>query len=77
MGTSSSLFSGALSSLTTSNASSIIVDAIESVLEKVSQQENDIAAWPNAFKGWDSDNNPVRLLPSPHPATTCSTITSI
>ena len=63
MGTSSSLFSGALAQLTSSNASSIIVDAIQSVLESVSQQENDIAAWPNAFKGWDSDNNPVRQPP--------------
>lgn len=68
MGTSSSLFSGALAQLTTSNASSIIVDAIQSVLEKVSDQENDIAAWPNAFAGWDTDNNPVSS-PPPNVAT--------
>jgi lysophospholipase len=57
MGTSSTLFSGALVQLTAANASSIIVDAIQSLLSSISDQENDIAAYPNPFAGWN--NTPV------------------
>lgn len=57
LGTSSTLFSGALVQLTAANASSIIVDAIQSLLSSISDQENDIAAYPNPFRGWN--NTPV------------------
>jgi lysophospholipase len=60
-GTSSTLFSAALTTLTTANASSIIVDAIQSILSDISQQDNDVAQYPNAFAGWNPDTNPVCL----------------
>lgn len=60
-GTSSTLFSAALTTLTTSNASSVIVDAIQSVLADISDQDNDIASYPNPFANWNSDSNPVSL----------------
>lgn len=59
MGTSSTLFNSALVQLTTANASGIIVDALQGILQSIGEQENDIARYPNSFAGWNQDNNPV------------------
>ncbi|KAI9633403.1 lysophospholipase catalytic domain-containing protein [Dioszegia hungarica] len=62
-GTSSTLFSGALLTLTASNASSIIVDAIESILKDIGEQDNDVALFPNSFANWNPDTNPIADFP--------------
>ena len=62
-GTSSTLFSGALVTLSSANASSFIVDAIESILREIGDQDNDVALYPNSFANWNPDTNPVSLLP--------------
>jgi hypothetical protein len=62
MGTSSTLFSGALAQLKDAQASGlsgVALSAIQSILESVSSDENDIAQVRNSFKGYNSDNNPV------------------
>jgi lysophospholipase len=58
-GTSSTLFSGALVTLSSANASSLIVDAIKSILEDIGDQDNDVALYPNSFANWNPDTNPV------------------
>jgi lysophospholipase len=65
MGTSSTLFSGALLQLQNAEASGIsgvALSAVQSILQKVSSQDNDIAQVRNSFKGYNTDNNPVRPI---------------
>jgi len=62
LGTSSTLFSGALLQLQNAQASGIsgvALSAVQSILERVSGQENDIAQVRNSFKNYNTDNNPV------------------
>jgi len=62
LGTSSTLFSGALLQLQNAEASGIsgvALSAVQSILQKVSSQDNDIAQVRNSFKGYNTDNNPV------------------
>ena len=63
LGTSSTLFSGALLQLQNAEASGIsgvALSAVQSILQSVSSDDNDIAQVRNSFKGYNTDNNPVR-----------------
>jgi len=65
LGTSSTLFSGALLQLKDAQASGIsgvALSAVQSILQSVSSDENDIAQVRNSFKGYNTDNNPVSSL---------------
>jgi hypothetical protein len=65
MGTSSTLFSGALAQLQNAEASGIsgvALSAVQSILQGVSGQENDIAQVRNSFKNYNAGNNPVRSV---------------
>jgi lysophospholipase len=65
MGTSSTLFSGALAQLQNAEASGIsgvALSAVQSILQGVSGQENDIAQVRNSFKNYNAGNNPVYPL---------------
>ncbi|SMY19915.1 unnamed protein product [Zymoseptoria tritici ST99CH_1A5] len=57
-GTSSSLFNAALTTLSGQNGngafSSLVVDALKGVLEKISSSEEDIADWVNPFFGYNN-----------------------
>ncbi|KAI0106675.1 lysophospholipase catalytic domain-containing protein [Daldinia grandis] len=59
MGTSSSLFNAfLLENLTSSGLPEIVVDALQSVLTHIGEDNNDIAAWtPNPFYGYNNDTN--------------------
>lgn len=62
LGTSSTLFSGALLQLQNAQASGIsgvALSAVQSILERISGQDNDIAQVRNSFKNYNTDNNPV------------------
>lgn len=65
-GTSSTLFNGAYLSLNSSSvsgvASSIIKNAIEAVLKAIGEDQNDVALYPNPFKGWHPDTNPLASI---------------
>lgn len=58
-GTSSSLFNAALTTLSGQNGngafSSLVVDALKGVLEKISSSEEDIADWVNPFFGYNNN----------------------
>lgn len=60
MGTSSSLFNQfLLSNLTTLNVPSLVIDAIEDVLNSLGSTNNDIAQYvPNPFLNWSPTTNP-------------------
>jgi len=65
LGTSSTLFSGALLQLKDAQASGIsgvALTAVQSILEGISSDDNDIAQVRNSFKGYNTDNNPVSSL---------------
>ncbi|GAP88698.1 putative lysophospholipase catalytic domain-containing protein [Rosellinia necatrix] len=59
MGTSSSLFNQVLlQNLTSSSLPDVITDALTSILEKIGQDENDIAEWrPNPFYKYHPESN--------------------
>lgn len=59
MGTSSTLFNGALLSLNSSQSEGFFLEAIQGVLGKISDAENDVARVPNTFAKWDEQTNPV------------------
>lgn len=62
LGTSSTLFSGALLQLQNAEASGIsgvALSAVQSILSRVSSEDNDIAQVRNSFKNYNTDNNPV------------------
>jgi len=52
VGTSSTLFNGLFNELITSDGSSIIKDALGSILGDVSSDQNDVSVVPNPFQGW-------------------------
>ncbi|GAO49298.1 hypothetical protein G7K_3449-t1 [Saitoella complicata NRRL Y-17804] len=56
MGTSSSLFNAALLQINGSDTS-ILTDAAEAILSRISADEEDIAAYPNPFYGWKNSTN--------------------
>jgi len=69
LGTSSTLFSGALLQLQNAEASGIsgvALSAVQSILQSVSSDDNDIAQVRNSFKGYNTDNNPVCPI-NPYP----------
>ena len=57
MGTSSSLFNQAILQLDTVEAPSFIIESLESVLEDIGDDNNDIADWPNPFFGFNNETN--------------------
>jgi lysophospholipase len=63
MGTSSSLFNTALTTVngaeTTSLFSSALQSALSAVLSAIGSSDADIADWPNPFYGWRNSSNPV------------------
>lgn len=62
VGTSSTLFNQAFLQLSDSNSSSIITDAIQSVLGAIGQAENDVAVYPNPFYNWHAETSPIANL---------------
>jgi lysophospholipase len=48
--------------LSDSNSSSIITDAIQSVLGAIGQAENDVAVYPNPFFNWHAETSPIANL---------------
>jgi len=60
MGTSSTLFNGALLQLNNTQTEGFFLEAIEGVLEGISEAENDVSRVPNTFANWDGQTNPVR-----------------
>jgi hypothetical protein len=58
-GTSATLFNQAFLSLNSSTADSIIVSAVQEVLQNIGEAENDVAVYPNSFHGWNEASNPV------------------
>ena len=60
MGTSSTLFSSAFLQLNGSDQDSVVIDAIKSILQDVSEADNDVALVPNPFANWTAQENPVR-----------------
>jgi hypothetical protein len=62
LGTSSTLFNAGLTTLDSANSSGIIVSAIESVLERLGRDNDDISAIPNSFRGYNPGTNPVSHL---------------
>lgn len=62
MGTSATLFNGALLELEGTNTSGIVASGIQLILESISDQENDIAQYPNPFAKWDAQPNPIADL---------------
>jgi hypothetical protein len=42
-----------------SGISGVALEAVQSILQGISSDENDIAQVRNSFKGYNSDNNPV------------------
>lgn len=61
MGTSSSLFNVALTTIngadTTGLFSTALQDALSAVLSAIGEADNDIADWPNPFYGWRNQSN--------------------
>ncbi|KAJ9104240.1 hypothetical protein QFC19_004057 [Naganishia cerealis] len=58
-GTSSTLFNQAFLQLNDSNSSSVITDAIQSVLGAIGSAENDVAVYPNPFYNWHAATSPI------------------
>jgi hypothetical protein len=59
------LFSGGLAQLSNAEAngiSGVALSAVQSILQRVSADDNDIAQVRNSFKNYNNDNNPVRSL---------------
>jgi lysophospholipase len=74
LGTSSTLFSGALLQLKDAQASGIsgvALTAVQSILEGISSDDNDIAQVRNSFKGYNTDNNPVSSSHKPETEGPC------
>lgn len=65
MGTSSTLFNAALLQLNSSQAEGIFIQAIESILESIGNQENDVSRVPNTFANWNAQPNPVSTAGRP------------
>jgi hypothetical protein len=59
MGTSSTLFNAGLLALNSTNNTSILINAINSVLSVIGENQNDIALYPNSFANWTAQPNPV------------------
>jgi hypothetical protein len=59
MGTSSTLFNAGLLALNNTNNTSILINAMNSVLGVIGENQNDIALYPNSFANWTAQPNPV------------------
>lgn len=59
MGTSSTLFNAGLLALNSTNNTAILINAINSVLSVIGENQNDIALYPNSFANWTAQPNPV------------------
>lgn len=62
MGVSSTLFNAAFSMLVEANGSSIIKDAVLSILGAIDSKYNDVALLPNPFEGYRNDTSDVAPL---------------
>ena len=59
VGTSATLFNQAFLALNSSTADSVIVAAVQEVLQNLGEAEDDVAVYPNSFHGWNAETNPV------------------
>jgi lysophospholipase len=57
-GTSSTLFNTAFLIVNSSEAS-ILQSAINDVLQRLGENQNDVAIYPNSFHNWNAETNPV------------------
>lgn len=59
MGTSSTLFNGALTNLNSTSDDGVLKTAIEGVLGAIGDAYNDVARYPNFLANWNASNNPL------------------